>query len=340
MSLIKPSININPTYATNGVDNGQAGWYQVSPTTSNLALRVSHSNIGFTGEIRLNTNVSPYIFQGNNGSAWVDFNASVGPQGQAGLDFTNQVNFNNLGSNTDPSVVVALGEVFATTFANVALDISNVNIRSIAGGESIINSNLTIDSLVVSQNSNVITLTSQALPYVWDFSTSNSEVSYLKNASGDTEYYGWGDVSIWTVKQGYSVVKGRAVRLDKETGTSNIVIVPMTYTSLTGTTPYNTPMNMLGIAMENASAGQTCRVCTKGITTVNTNNNITVNFTSTVSGIGLDGIVDKDGSIFCNVSPPVGINYFTRAGYFLETGIAPSPSNYALFYVEPRVEYV
>ena len=95
MSLLKPVININPAYATNTLNNGQAGWYQVSPTTSNLALRVSNSTIGMTGEIKLNTSTNPYKFQGYNGSGWVDFNAIQGEQGVPGRDFTNVVNFNN-----------------------------------------------------------------------------------------------------------------------------------------------------------------------------------------------------------------------------------------------------
>jgi hypothetical protein len=336
MSLLKPSININPAYATNGLDNSQAGWYQVEPTTSNLALRISNTNIGMTGEIRLNTNQSPYIFQGNNGSTWVDFNATQGPQGEPGKDFTNAVNFNNLGASTDPSLVVSLGSIFATTFVDVSQDISNVNIRSLAGGSSIINNNLTVDSLVVSENSNVITLTSQPLPYQWDFSASNGRVSYLKNANSDTLNYGWGEVSNWTVKQGSSVYKGHAVRLDIETGTSNVVIVPITYNTLFLSTPYNTPMNMLGIAMEDANGGETCKVCTKGITTVYLSNDVNpLEFIPIVPSIGIDGILAKDGGIACPTSPP-NVDYFTRAGYFLENGV--SYGNYILFYVDPRVD--
>ena len=52
MSQMKSSILINPNYATNNVDTQQAGWYQISPNSSNLALRVINSNIGLSGEIR------------------------------------------------------------------------------------------------------------------------------------------------------------------------------------------------------------------------------------------------------------------------------------------------
>jgi hypothetical protein len=333
MSLLKPVININPAYATNTLNNGQAGWYQVSPTTSNLALRVSNSTIGMTGEIKLNTSTNPYKFQGYNGSGWVDFNAIQGERGVPGRDFTNVVNFNNLGADTTPGVQVTRGQIFATTSIDGSEETNDVNIRTIASGVDQINSNLSINTMLITQNSNVITLTGQPLPYEWNFSSSNSAVTYLKNANNDTTNYGWGDVSTWTVKPGSTVTKGYAVRLDNYNN-SNIVIVPLTYTSLTNVTPYNTPINMLGIALETAVGGASCRVCTKGLTTVFCGNNIN-NFSSKPSGIGLDGLVDKDGAIFCNVSPP-SVNYFIRAGYFLETGI--TSSSYSLFFVEPRVE--
>lgn len=341
MSLIKPSININPEWATNNIDTGIAGWYQINPFTSNLALRVASSNIGLAGEIQLTSNNGSLVFQGYDGSNWVDFNATVGAQGTPGLDFTNVVHFNNLTSNTTPGITVELGQVFATTEANVAAHLSNVNIRAITGGQNVVNSNLAIQSLVVSQNSNVITLTSQGVPYTWHMEGSNGSLSYLKNATIDTPYYGWGDTSIWTVKTGQTVIKGQAVRLDSSN--SNIVITPMIYNTLTGATPYNTPMNMLGIALENASGGQSCHVCTRGITTVLCTNNTTIDFTATssVANVGLDGLVGRDGGIFCNTLPPATINYFTRAGYFIESGLTvASNGSYALFYVEPRVEYI
>jgi hypothetical protein len=342
MSRLHPSININPVWATNGTDYGAAGWYQINPTTSNLALRVASSNIGLAGEIQFTSNGGSLVFQGYTGNNWVDFNATVGPQGAPGLDFTNTVHFNNLTANTSPGIVVPLGQVFATTEANVAASLSNVNIRTITGGANQVNSNLAVQSLVVSQNSNVITLTGQGVPYTWHMEGSNGSVSYLKNSPVDTPYYGWGDTSVWTVKPGQVVVKGQAVRLDGS-GSSNVVITPMVYTTLTGATPYNTPMNMLGIALENASGGQPCRVCTRGITTVLCTSNTTMDFTATnsVASIGLDGLVGRDGGIFCNTLPPATINYFTRAGYFLEAGsTVASNGGYALFNVDPRVEYI
>lgn len=341
MSQYKSSILVNPNYATNGIssDTKQAGWYQIAPNTSNLALRVNYSNIGLSGEIRLNTSVIPNVFQGSNGSAWVDFNATQGPQGNPGLDFTNAVNFNNLGSNAATSNVVSLASVFATTYANVGASISNVNIRSLQGGSYAVNSNLTVNSMVLSQNSNVISLTSQPLPYTWDFTNGRNTVPYLKNSTSDTNNYGWGQTSNWVVQTGVTVTKGQAVRLTRDSVSStNIVITPITYTTLVGSNPFNTPFNILGIATQTAigNGSNTCIVCTKGITTALCTSNIASGFSPTtdIPYVGALGIVGKDGGVFCVLNNLPTVDYMS-AGYFLESGTGlANNGNYALFYVD------
>ena len=342
MWTFKPSININPAYATNNIDTQQAGLYQIAPNHSDLIVRVNTtSNIGLTGEIRLNSAITPGRFQGYNGSSWVDLNATQGIQGNAGADFTNEVNFNNLATSSNASSVVNTGNIFATTFVDVSSNISNVNIRSIQGGNYSINSNLIVNSLSIAQNSNIITLTPQPLPYNWNFTGSNNTVSILKNASGDDLNYSWGETSKWIVKANIPpihIFKGQAVQITNESINGNLVIIPITYTTLTGINSFSTPMNMLGIATETKSSGESCIICTKGITTVLCTSNITADFVSStdVSSVGIDGIVGKDGGIFCNTTPIPTVNYI-KAGYFLETGTNVAINgNYALFYVNPQ----
>ena len=340
MSQLKPSININPAFATNGLDNNQAGFYQIAPNSSNLAVRVSYSNIAMAGEIRLNTTVGPAKFQGYTGLTWVDFDASTGPQGPPGKDFTNAVNFLNGVSAPDPSNITSQAQIFATTYANVAANVSNVVIRSLEAGDYIVNSNLTIQTAQLSQNSNVITIIGKPLPYKWDFGLGNQSHEYLKNASGDSPFFGWGETSRWVVKSGSSVVKGQAVRITNDG--ANVAIIPVEYSSLTGISPLTTPFNMLGIACETAAGGSNCLVCSKGITTVLCTSNITADFvsSSSVSAVGIDGLVGRDGGIFCNTTPMPLVCYI-RAGYFLESGLnVAGAGNYALFYVEPRVQVV
>lgn len=343
MSNLKPSILINPHYATNNLDTQQAGWYQIQPSSSNVALRVSNSNIGLSGEIRLNTKVYPNVFQGNTGYEWVSFNSTVGPEGPRGKDFTNVVNFNNLTLNTNPGQSVTLGNIFATSSANVAANISNVNIRSLQGSTYTINSNLTIDNISLTQNSNVITIHSTPVPYIWDFTDSHNTITYLKDSSSSgTPSHSWGETSKWIVQYGQTVYKGQAVKLTKDTNTSNIVIAPLTYTTLTGINIFNTPFNMLGIATDTVSGGGSCNVCIKGITTVKCSNpsQVTNDFTRTddVSNVGIPGLVGKDGFIFNNTQSQIPVIYI-NAGYFLESGLGVSSNgNYALFYVNPVVQ--
>jgi hypothetical protein len=339
MWTFKPSININPAYATNNIDTQQAGLYQIAPNNSNLIVRVNTtSNIGLIGEIRLNSAITPVRFQGYTGSAWVDLNATQGIQGNRGSDFTNVVNFNNLATSTNASSVVNTGSIFATSFVDASVNISNVNIRSIQGGNYTINNNLIVNSLSISQNSNIITLTPQPLPYNWNFTGSNNTVNILKNASGDALNYSWGETSIWTVKAGITIYKGQAVQITNEPSTGNLVIIPITYTTLTGVNSFTTPMNMLGIATETKTGGQSCIICTKGITTVLCTTNTTTDFVSStdVSSVGIDGIVGTDGGIFCNTTSIPTVNYI-NAGYFLEKGTTVANNgNYALFYVNTQ----
>ena len=116
----------------------------------------------------------------------------------------------------------------------------------------------------------------------------------------------------------------------------------MTYTTLTGISPFTTPFNILGIATETVSGGGSCNVCTKGMTTVKCTSNITTDFvrSDNVSSIGLPGIVGKDGFIFNNTTTNPTVNYI-KAGYFLESGNGvASNGNYSLFYVDPLVQSV
>jgi hypothetical protein len=334
---LQPRILTNPQYATNQIDPYQASWYQVQPNSSNIALRVLYSNIGLEGEIRLNNTVSPPVFQGNNGSGWVNFTSLQGPTGESGKDFVNQVDFINLGNNNDIGTPVELGEIFASSYANVAANVSNVNIRVLKAGDYQVNSNLSITSMTLTQNSNVITMTPEALPYKWDFGYGLNTTTYLKNAINDTPFYGWGESSNWVVKQGDNISKGQTVRLTRDVGSSNIVITPITYTTLDGINPLATPFNMLGISMETKTGGENCLVCTKGITTALCSSSIPDGFTRVVdiSAVGLDGVVGKDGGVFCTSTSP--IKDYLRAGYFLESGtnIAGNGS-YVLFYVDPE----
>lgn len=336
--MSRQTIFANPQYATNGYDPLAQGFYLTSPSNSNLALRTYYSNLNIAGEIRFNPTVGPTgCFQGYNGSQWVDFNANTGPTGPAGKDFTNQVNFNNGTGLVESSNVVVYGEVFATTTANVALNLSNVNVRSLYGGNVTISSLDNVSSLIVQQNSNVITLTSQPLPYMWNNATSNLVATY-KSSVGDTLFKAYGETVQWQVLDSSPTIqKGTAVRLSTD-GVSKIGLIPINYSPSIHLDPFSSPYNILGIALNNATAGSNCKVCTKGITTVLCTSNVSIDFSATagVSSAGLPGLVGCDGGIFCNSSIPVG--EYIRAGFFLENGLSiASNGNYVLFQVDPKL---
>ena len=338
MSQMKPTILTNPEYATNQIDTQQAGWYQISPNSSDLALRVINSNIGLSGEIRLNTSIMPPVFQGNNGSAWVSFNASQGPIGPPGRDFTNAVNFNNLGPSPIFGDIVSLASIFATTYVNVDENLSNVDIRSLQGSDYTINSNLSVDSILLQQNSNVITLMPQPLPFNWDLQSPRNTITYLKNSSTDFNFYSWGEKSFWAVQQGATILKGQAVRITNDLNSSNVVITPITYNTLNGANKFNQPyFNVLGIALRDGNGGGFCSVCTKGVTTVLCTSNIAINSgfspVNNTPFVGALGLVGKDGGMFCSTQEPT-VDYIT-AGYFLENDVSITNGSYALFYVNP-----
>ena len=330
------NIYTNPQYATNNTDPHQAGWYITSPSNSNLALRVQNSNLTIAGEIRLNTATGPASFQGYNGASWVDFNALTGPTGAAGLDFTNQVNFINTSNiNADTINIVNVGEVFSSSYANVAANVSNVYVRGLVAGNVSISSDDSVQSLIISQNSNVITLTSQPLPYIWDYA-SNAAIAKYKSGSGDSVFKASGDISLWKVKTGATVVKGTAVRVANDG--ANLAIVPMTYSPSAHLNPFATPANVIGIALQDASAGSNCMVCTKGVTTVVCTSNVSIDFVTTagLSDVGLSGLVGCDGGIFCNSMVPAG--EYIRAGFFLESGLSIAGNGqYVLFYVDTKL---
>lgn len=331
------NIFINPNLATNGTDVGKPGWYIESlNNTSNLALRVVNSNIALTGEIRFNDTSS--VFQGYDGSTWSDFNATQGPTGPAGQDFLNVVNFNNIGPSVDSSSIVTYGSIFKTASIDASMGVSNVDIRKLTSGNVTVNG-LDVSTLQISQNSNIITLTPQALPYNWSF-TANNTVAYYKSGVGDSLFKAYGDVSQWVVKSTSTVSKGTVVRLTSDATSSNIVITPFTYTITGELNPYDYPTNVLGVALEDAVGGSTCNVCTRGVTTVLcTTSSITAQFVSTsnVNQVGRPGLLGKNGSIFCCNQQPTTDTYI-KMGYFLETGAsAAADGAYTLFFVEPKV---
>ena len=308
-----------------------SGWYKERGTNSKT-LRVANSNLMMPGSIRFNENTD--TFQGFNGSEWVTFNAIQGPQGEPGLNASQLFTFINLpeGYTGGPD---ERGEVYSSSGT------TNVFLRSLQSGIVDINAGLTALALSIENETDYIKLTPQPQPYVWDFTTNNS-ITYLKSLVSDTKFKAFGKVGRWIVKTGQTIKAGSAVRLSLDVSLTQMVIESYTYSSLSD---FNLSSNQeglgfLGIALENKTGGQSCEVCTEGITTAIMGDNVIIQSRSAI-GPGQYAFVNTNGTVFTpNNLTSMSSLIAPIAGYWLEkksityytTGTVVD-ANLGLFYV-------
>lgn len=325
------------------ISNGQinSGWYK-ERGTSTKTLRVSNSNLMMPGTIRFNETTT--TFQGFNGNEWVTFNAIQGPTGDPGLNASQLFSFVNLPENYNILEDGPRGEIYESSGT------TNVYLRSLQSGIVDINSGLTALSLNIENDTNYVKLTPQPQPYVWDFTTNNN-ISYLKSLVSDTKFKAFGKISKWIVKSGQTILAGMAVRISLETpGLTQMVIEPYTYTNLSS---LNLPSNQsglgfLGISLENKSAGESCEVCTEGITTA-IMGEYSISPITSISSVksGLYAFVNTNGTIF-TPNNLTSMNTFISliAGYWLEqktityyTSGTVTNDNLGLFYVKSNLNF-
>ena len=308
-----------------------SGWYKERGTNSKT-LRVANSNLMMPGSIRFNENTD--TFQGFNGSEWVTFNAIQGPQGEPGLNASQLFTFINLPESYTGGPDER-GEVYSSSGT------TNVFLRSLQSGIVDINVGLTALALSIENDSDYIKLTPQPQPYDWDFTTNNS-ISYLKSLVSDTKFKAFGKVGRWIVKTGQTIKAGSAVRLSLDVSLTQMVIESYTYSSLSD---FNLSSNQeglgfLGIALENKTGGQSCEVCTEGITTAIMGDNVIIQSRSAI-GPGQYAFVNTNGTVFTpNNLTSMSSLIAPIAGYWLEkksityykTGTVVD-ANLGLFYV-------
>lgn len=308
-------VNTNPRTSQSplSTDRGKAGWY-VDRFHNDKVLRLSESDIALAGVVRLNKTRN--VFQGFNGTEWVDFNATQGEAGEDGASGISLIEATNL-----PIGLTVEGEIYA------GKDDDTLNFRSLRSGTVDINASITsIDAINISKSDDYITLTPTPRPYVWDFS-SNNTITYLKSNTSDTLFKAFGEISIWKVRSGKTVTAGTAVRIAlsvSNTGytnsTTEIVIEPYTYSASQEEIKQGSAV--LGIALESKTAGQSCRVCTSGITTVlmGDGNGAGNQTSNVIDGPGAFGFIGYDAKVY-NESLSTGINSNTPViGYWLERG--------------------
>jgi hypothetical protein len=319
------------------INNGQinSGWYKERGSNSKT-LRISNSNLMMPGTIRFNETSS--IFQGFNGNDWVTFNAEQGPTGDPGLNASQLFNFINLPQDA----VVPRGEIYESSGT------TNVYLRSIQSGIVDINAGLTAISLNIENDTNYVKLTPQPQPYVWDFTTNNN-ISYMKSLVSDTKFKAFGKISKWIVKSDKTILAGSAVRISLESpGFTQMVIEPFIYTNLSDLNLQSNQsgLGFLGISLENKSGGESCEVCTEGITTAIMGEYSISPITSKSSiNAGQYAFVNSNATVF-TPNNLTSMNTFISlvAGYWVEKTTITfyasgtvSNNNLGLFYVKSNL---
>jgi hypothetical protein len=307
-------------------DKKKAGWY-FDRFHNDKTLRVSDSDLLLPGTIRFN--YSNNAFQGFNGESWVEFNGIQGEKGEDGEDGIASFDVDNLPKNQTLD-----GEVYSGKVDN-ELRFRSLNTTTFDINQAITN----VDSISITKSDDYLTLVANPRPYQWDMS-SNNTVTYFKSSLSASTLKAFGTIQSWKVKIGQTVTIGTAVRITLSvsgTGykeaTTELVIEPYTYSASqeeikAGSAP-------LGIAMETKTGGNSCLVCTDGITTVVMGDgNGAGNQTSTsIDGPGAHGFVGYDGKVY-NESISTGISSNTPTmGYWLERG-SFNLGSAVLFYVK------
>jgi hypothetical protein len=316
-----------------------SGWYKERGSNSKT-LRISNSNLMMPGTIRFNE--TPTTFQGFNGNDWVTFNAVQGPPGDPGLNASQLFNFINLPEEYNILDDGPRGEIYESSGT------TNVYMRSIQSGIIDINAGLTAMSLNIENDTNYVKLTPQPQPYVWDFTTNNN-ISYMKSLVSATKFKAFGKISKWIVKSDKTILAGSAVRISLESpGFTQMVIEPFTYTNLSdfNLQSNQTGLGFLGISLENKLGGESCEVCTEGVTTAIMGEYSISPITSKSSvNAGQYAFVNSNATVF-TPNNLTSMNTFISlvAGYWLEkttitfyTSGTVSNDNLGLFYVKSNL---
>jgi hypothetical protein len=307
-------------------DKKKAGWY-LDRFHNDKTLRLSDSDLLLPGTVRFN--YSNNVFQGFNGESWVEFNAIKGETGNHGEDGIASFDVDNLPKNQKVE-----GEVYSGKVDN------ELRFRALNTTIFDINESITdVDSISINKSDDYLTLVANPRPYQWDMS-SNNTIEYFKSSLSSSTLKAFGTIQTWKVKSGETVRIGTAVRIslsvsgtNYSNATTELVIEPYTYN--VSHEEIKQGSAVLGIAMQTKTGGNSCLVCTDGITTVVMGDgNGAGNQTSTViNGPGAHGFIGYDAKVY-NESLSTGISSNTPTmGYWLERGSFSSGSG-VLFYVK------
>lgn len=229
-----------------------------------------------------------------------------------------------------------------------------LNFRSLKSIDQNFMGSSNINSILMTQDDNYINLRADMLPYIWNFSNtqednyfgkdskfySNIVSNLLSTSTLDTEVLkAYGNVSKWIYSGTSDLIRGTAVRIvNKSINGVNSLCVE-TYNTL-GLEENKEKAAFLGIALNNATDGGTCYVCSKGITTVVINNALTNLYCGSYGVLVLaTGQKENNGQIVGLSTNDLIQNNTPVAGYFLETKTNVSAGDKILFYVQSNYEF-
>ena len=312
-------------------DEKKTGFYSLKNSNFNN-LRVQHSNIELDGIIRLNRDTNgEKVFEGFNGTKWVQFNALKGDTGDKGSDFNSKLELINcLNSDTDDNNLNKDGKglIFKTTSVDTN-QTTQIKIRSLSTKPNDYNKGqMKINSMRITTNDDEICLESLPQPYNWDIS-SLSIAEMKSSPQDDIIFKCYGDITTVKVKKGAKIERGQFVSLDEQDG----FLVAKPYFNNGKLDHYSYPNSVFGVALESSQYMDKIKVCRDGITTVKYNSVVemvddNLMDIGKVSDIGSKGFLSNNGYVFCSpIKPGLGIDY-NCVGEFLETD---SNNNYYLF---------
>lgn len=320
---------------SNLYDNHKTGFYSYK-NDEHLHLRLQDSHLELDGIIRLkptDNDEEGAVFEGFNGTKWVQFNALKGEIGAKGDDFHNQFKFINCleekGEEKGQNNTSDSGFIFKTKELDTNKS-TNVNVRCIQGSKITIN-NKEVDTMKITTLESTILLQSQPQPFSWDIS--NLSINNMKSSGSDDVFKCYGKTVICSMNVNSSnssqIKKGQFVSL--ATIGDKLEIQPFHYEG--NLDLFLNPVSVFGVALEDSKNKKHIKVCIEGITTVKycpDLNDIEDNMMGipSIEKQQSSGILSRKGFVFYSPIRPI-VDYI-RVGTFLETGAY----DYVLFNVK------
>jgi hypothetical protein len=305
-------------------DDNLTGFYS-SKNSSILNLRIQESDKELDGIIRLNKNNpdEPFVFEGFNGTDWVQFNAIKGAKGDEGENKLNQFEFINI----DKDGLEDQGFIFKDIESNG--DNKKVLFRPLVSEPILYNENqLQLNTLNITTKEDNILLSANPQPFNWDLSDISIEemktpIVKMENDKTSIISKCYGEYKIVNVKPHTKIERGQFVSLDIYE--NKMVVVPFNIKS-DNPNQFIEPYNVFGVALEEIETDNhlvKIKVCITGITMVKyceDTTKIDSNLMSLkqINKVGTLGLLSKDGFVFnCPIKPLLDINYI-KVGYFIE----------------------